>query len=55
LLYGRQISYNKTTIQEVKVKKDIKANKIVLHLMKVKKKIADLEIDPTWMKPYFHI
>ncbi len=55
LLYGRQVSYNKTTIQEVKVKKEIKANKIVLHLLKVKKEITDLEIDPTWMKPYFQI
>ncbi len=46
LLYGGQASSSKTTIQEIKVKKETKANKVVLHLMKVKEDIADLEIDP---------
>jgi uncharacterized protein (UPF0254 family) len=47
LLYGGQASSSKTTIQEIKVKKETKANKVVLHLMKVKEEIADLEVDPT--------
>jgi hypothetical protein len=55
LLYGRQVSSSKTIIQEVKVNKETKANKIVLHPVKVKKKIVDIEIDPTLMKPYSHI
>jgi hypothetical protein len=46
-LYERQASSSKTTIQEVKVKKETKANKVVLHSMKVKEEIADLKIDPT--------
>jgi uncharacterized protein (UPF0254 family) len=48
LLYGRQASSSKTTIQEVKVEKETKANKVVLHLVKVKKKIAYLKIYPTF-------
>jgi uncharacterized protein (UPF0254 family) len=40
LLYGGQASSNKTTIQEVKVEKETKANKVVLHLVKVKKEIT---------------
>jgi demethoxyubiquinone hydroxylase (CLK1/Coq7/Cat5 family) len=55
LLYGGQASPSKLTIQEVKIKKKINANKIVFHLMKVKEKIANLEVDPTLMKPYSHI
>ncbi len=47
LLYERQASSSKTTIQEVKVKKETKANKVVLHSMKVKEEVADFEIDPT--------
>jgi hypothetical protein len=47
LLYGRQASSSKTTIQEVKVKNETKTNKVVLHLMKVKEEIADLEVNPT--------
>jgi hypothetical protein len=42
LLYGRQASSSKTTFQEVKVDKETMANKIVLHLVKVKKDIVDL-------------
>jgi hypothetical protein len=45
-LYERQTSFSKTTIQEVKVE-DIKANKVVLHPMKVKEEIANLKVDPT--------
>jgi hypothetical protein len=36
LLYGRQVSSSKTTIQEIKVEKKTKANKIVLHPVKAK-------------------
>ncbi len=36
LLYGRQASSSKTTIQEVKVEKEINANKVMLHLVNVK-------------------
>jgi len=43
LLYGEQTSSNKTTIQEVKVEKETKANKVVFHLVKAKEEIADLE------------
>jgi hypothetical protein len=46
-LYEGQASSSKTTIQEVKVEKETNANKVVLHLVKVKEEIADLEIDPT--------
>ncbi len=47
MLYEGQASSSKTTIQEVKVEKETNANKVVLHLVKVKEEIADLEIDPT--------
>jgi hypothetical protein len=47
LLYGGQTSSSKTTIQEVKVDKETKANKVVFHLVKVKEEIANLEVDPT--------
>jgi hypothetical protein len=36
LLYGRQVGSSKTTIQEIKIKKETRANKVVLHLVKVK-------------------
>jgi hypothetical protein len=42
LLYGGQASSSKTTIQEIKVDKETMANKVVLHLVKVKEKIVDL-------------
>jgi hypothetical protein len=42
LLYGGQASSSKTTIQEVKVDKETMANKVVLHLMKIKEKLVDL-------------
>jgi hypothetical protein len=47
LLYERQANSSKTMIQEVKIEKETKANKVVLHLVKVKEEIANLEIDPT--------
>ncbi len=47
LLYEGQASFSKTTIQEIKVEKETKANKVVLHLVKVKEEIAYLEVDPT--------
>ncbi len=47
LLYGGQASSRITTIQEVKIKKETKANKVVLHLMKVKEEIVDLKVDLT--------
>ncbi len=47
LLYGGQASSSKTTIQEVKVEKETKANKVVLHLVKVKEEIAYLKRNPT--------
>ncbi len=47
MLYGGKASSNKTTIQEIKVDKEIKANKVVFHLVKIKEKIVDLEVDPT--------
>jgi len=47
LLYGEQTSSNKTTIQEVKVEKETKANKVVFHLVKAKEEIADLEKNTT--------
>ncbi len=62
LLYGRQANSSKTTIQEIKVKKEIecskktyhevkveeiKANKIVFHLVKIKEEITNLELDHT--------
>jgi hypothetical protein len=53
LLVPSVIGLSKTTIQEVKVKKEIKANKVVFHLMKVKKEIADLEVDPTFDETIF--
>jgi hypothetical protein len=40
LMYGGQASSSKITIQEVKVEKENKANKVVLHLVKVKEDIA---------------
>jgi hypothetical protein len=61
-LYGRQANSSKTTIQEIKVKKEIecskktyhevkveeiKANKIVFHLVKIKEEITNLELDHT--------
>jgi hypothetical protein len=52
-LYGRQASSSKTTIQEIKVEKEIKANKVVFHLVKVKEDIADLEVDPTFDEAIF--
>ncbi len=55
LLYGGQASSSKTTVQEVKVEKENKANKIMLHLVKLKEEIVDLKVDPTFMKPYSHI
>jgi hypothetical protein len=53
LLYGGQASSSKTTIQEVKVEKETNANKVVLHLVKVKEEIANLKIDPTFDKAIF--
>ncbi len=47
MLYGRQANSSKTTIQEVKIEKETKANKIVFHLVKVKEEIANLKIDLT--------
>ncbi len=47
MLYEGQASFSKTTIQEIKVEKETKANKVVLHLVKVKEEIAYLEVDPT--------
>jgi hypothetical protein len=47
LLYGGRTSSSKTTIQEVKVEKETKANKLVLHPVKVKEEIANLEVHPT--------
>jgi len=47
-LYGGQVSSSKTTIQEVRVEKEIKANKVVFHLVKVKEETLDLEVDPTF-------
>ncbi len=46
-MYGGQVSSSKTTIQEVKIEKETKTNKVVFHLVKVKEDIADLKIDPT--------
>jgi len=51
-LYEGQASFNKTTIKEVKVE-DIKANKDVLHPVKVKEEIVDLEVDPTFDEAIF--
>jgi hypothetical protein len=53
LLYGGQISSSTIIIQEVKVDKEIKANKIVFHVVKVKEEIANLEIDPTYNEAIF--
>jgi hypothetical protein len=53
LLYGGQASSNKTTIQEVKVEKETNANKGMLHPVKVKEKIANLEVDLTFDKVIF--
>jgi hypothetical protein len=53
LLYEGQTTSSKTTIQEVKVHKDTKANKVVLHPMKVKEEIVDLEVDPTCNEAIF--
>jgi hypothetical protein len=39
LLYGGQVNFSKTTIQEVKVEKDTKVNKIVIHVVKVKERL----------------
>ncbi len=47
MLYGGQTSSSKTTIQEVKVDKETKVNKVVFHLVKVKEKSTYLEVDPT--------
>jgi hypothetical protein len=53
LLYGGQASSSKTTIQEVKIEKETKTNKVVFHLVKVKEDIADLKIDPTFDEAVF--
>jgi len=37
LLYGGQASSSKRTIQKVEIEKETKANKVVLHIVKVKK------------------
>jgi hypothetical protein len=47
LLYGRQANSSKTIIQEVKVEKETKVNKVLFHLVKVKKEIANLKVNPT--------
>jgi hypothetical protein len=47
LLYGGQASSSKTTIQEVKVKKETKSKKVVLHLVKVKEEITNLKVELT--------
>jgi len=59
LLYGRQANFNKTTIQEIKVKKEIecnkktyqevkvgetKVNKVVFHPVKVKEEIVEIDL-----------
>jgi hypothetical protein len=53
LLYGGQASSSKITIQQVKVKKGTKANKVVFHLVEVKENIACFKIDPTFDEAIF--
>jgi hypothetical protein len=52
-LYEGQASSSKTTIQEIKIEKETKANKVVLHPVKVKEEIAYLKIDPTFDEAIF--
>jgi hypothetical protein len=53
LLYGGQASSSKTAIQEIKVEKETSANKVMLHPVKVKEEIANLEVDLTFDKAIF--
>jgi hypothetical protein len=52
LLYERQASFIKKTIQEIKVKEN-KVNKVVLHLVKLKEEIVDLEVNFTFNEAIF--
>ncbi len=52
-MYGRQASYNKKTIQKIKVEKETKVNKVVLHPMKVKEEFANLKVDLTFNEAIF--
>ncbi len=52
-MYGGQASYNKKKIQKIKVEKEIKVNKVVLHPMKVKEEIADLKVELTFNEAIF--
>jgi len=53
LLYGGQASYSKKTIQKIKVEKETKVNKVVLHPMKVKEEITYLKVDLTFNEAIF--